>query len=380
MKPKPRVMFVGPYPPAQGGIMTFMLNVEKSQLKERYEFIRFDISRPPKKNVIDNYGYQSVLQGGIRRIIYGIVLTSWNMVKFPFVVVARRIDVVQVHASDFQTYWEAALYVLMCRALRRPVLLRLGGAFDYFYEVSSPWAQKLIRRVLQLPDRLIVQSPYWRNVVARLGRNAGVVILANSVPDALTEPVTRSGITAPVCLFIASVDAVRKGVDEVITAMRTLMDWQIPVRFHLLAMPAQLKERVVAEGLTFPVEVDGYVEHDRMLTAMRTADIFLLPSRGEGFPNSLVEAMATGLACIVTPVGAIPEIVGEDGAIIVPVRDGAALAAAIKRLALDSNLRQQFGERGRAIVRERYVEGVVFPVLDRAYRELLHQSAPMLAE
>ena len=360
--------------------MTFMLNAEKSPLKERYEFVRFDISRPPKKNVIDNYGYQSVLQGGILRLIHGIALTLWNVVRFPFVVIASRVDLVQVHASDFQTYWEAALYVQMCRMLRRPVLLRLGGAFDYFYEVSSPRAQRLIRRVLQLPDRLIVQSPYWRNVIRRLGRDAGVVILANSVPDALTAPVTRSELTTPVCLFIASVDAVRKGIDEVLAAMKALAGKSIPVRFHLLAMAPQLKERVVAKRFIFPIEIVGHVDHDQLLTAMRKADIFLLPSRGEGFPNSLLEAMAAGLACIVTPVGAVPEIVGEDGAIVVPVRDGAALADAIAQVASDSNLRQRLSERGRAIVRERYVESVVFPVLDQAYRELLHEPASAPAE
>jgi glycosyltransferase involved in cell wall biosynthesis len=369
-------MLVGPWPPTRGGVTTFLLNVVNSQLKERYTFFRFTTSRPPKKNVVDNYGYQSLLQGGFYRLIQGAAITIWHLVLFPFNVIVRRPNIVQVHASDFQTFWEAALYVLMSRMLRRPVLMRLGGVFDHFYSVSSPHAQGLIRRVLRLPDRLIVQSAYWQGFVGRIGRSAGVIVLSNSVPDTLTEAVTRPVRKAPICLFVAGTEAVRKGVVELFAAMRALVQIELPVEFRLIAMPPLLTERLVAEGIASHVKVEGYVQHDQLLMAMKETDIFLLPSHGEGFPNSLLEAMATGLACVVTPVGAVPEIVGSDGALIVPVHDSDALADAISRLALDSTLRQQLAERGRAIVRERYVESAVFPVLDRAWADLMRQHMP----
>jgi hypothetical protein len=74
------------------------------------------------------------------------------------VVLAKRPDVVQVQSSDFQVFWECSIYVRLARALRVPVLMRLGGAFDHFYSVSSPRARGMIRQVLLWPDRLIVQS------------------------------------------------------------------------------------------------------------------------------------------------------------------------------------------------------------------------------
>jgi glycosyltransferase involved in cell wall biosynthesis len=368
-------MLVGPWPPTNGGTTTFMLNVVNSPLKKRYKFIRFTTSRPPKKNVVDNYGYGSLFNGGIIRLIQGVLITAWHLVIFPFVMIRRNADVVQVQASDFQTFWEAALYVIMCRVLRRPVLLRLGGAFDHFYEVSSPRIQKLIRLVVNLPNRLIVQSLYWRELISRLGRNEGVVVLANFVPSGLTETVTRPIQATPVCLFIASAEAMRKGLAEVLPAVHILMERNIPVRFHFLAAAPKLREQLSAEGVSFPVKVEGYVSHDQMLTAMRAADIFLLPSRGEGFPNSLLEAMALGLACIAAPVGAVPEVVGANGAILVPVRNSGALADAIERLALDPRFRQQIADQGRAIVRKRYVANRVLPVLDQAWTELLRAKS-----
>jgi glycosyltransferase involved in cell wall biosynthesis len=111
-----------------------------------------------------------------------------------------------------------------------------------------------------------------------------------------------------------------------------------------------------------------------MMAAMRGADVFLLPSHSEGFPNALIEAMATGLACIVTPVGAVPEIVGNDGAIVVPVEDSHALADAIGRLATDPDLRSKLGEAARQIVATRYVQSAMAPRLGDAWQALLDEN------
>ena len=364
-------MLVGPWPPTTGGVTTFMLNVVNSPLRDRFDFLRFSTSRPPKRNVTDNYGYAAMFRGGMRRLAVGAGLTLWRVLLFPFLVIGRRTDVVQIQSSDFQSFWEAAVYVIMCRALRRPVLMRLGGAFDHFYDVSSPRARKLIRRVLQLPDRLIVQSLYWRDLMRRLGRAEDVVVLPNWVPDGLAEPVARASQESPVCLFVAGTEAVRKGVDEVFAAMRIIRASGSRVRFRLVAMPPRLMERLVEEGIDGLADAEGYVDHARLLSLMREADIFLLPSRGEGFPNSLIEAMASGMACIATPVGAVPEIVAPEGALVIPVWDATALAAAIERLAGDADLRVRTARNGRAIVRERYVASVVLPILEAAWTSVV---------
>lgn len=367
MRSKLRVMLVGPWPPTTGGVTTFMLNVVSSSLCDRFDFLAFTTSRPPKKNAMNNYGYRALLEGGIRRLLLGVGVTLWHLLLFPVAVICKRADLVQIQSSDFQTFWESALYVMMCRILRRPVLMRLGGSFDHFYEVSSPRARRLIRQILRLPDRLIVQSLYWRDVVKRLGRNEGVIVLPNWVPDSLAEPFQRPRHDVPTCLFVAGTEAVRKGADEVFAAMRSLKASGIAVRFKLVALPPRLVERLAEEKIDDIAETDSYVGHAELLSIMRETDIFLLPSRGEGFPNSLIEAMACGMACVVTPVGAVPEIVGETGAILVPTRDADALTDAIRRLVEDLNLRHQIARDGHATVQEMYVASAVLPTLERAW-------------
>lgn len=377
MNRKLRIMLVGQWPPTTGGVTTFMLNVVNSSLKERYDFLRFNTSRPVKRNVTDNYGYGAIFNGGVGRLLLGGLVTLWHIFLFPFSVIGRRADVVQIQASDFQTFWESALYALICRLLHRPVIMRLGGSFDYFYEVSSPRAQRMIRRILLMPDELIVQSLYWQNYIEKLGRRERITVLPNWVSDSLTNPVLRPRREVPVCLFSAGTEAVRKGVDDVVGAMKLLKGTGTKVRFRIVAAAPRLKERLASEGLDDMVEAEGYVSHERMLSIMREADIFLLPSRGEGFPNSLIEAMATGMACIATPVGSVSEIVGSDGAILVPLRDEAALADAIRSLSENSEQRSRIAEKARSIIRERYMASAVLPNLENAWKSVTRRSASL---
>ncbi len=77
---------------------------------------------------------------------------------------------------------------------------------------------------------------------------------------------------------------------------------------------------------------------------LRALDVFVLPSRGEGLPLALLEAMATRAAVVATDVGGIHEAVvsGETG-LLVPPDDADALAAGIRRLVEDGQLRERLG-------------------------------------
>lgn len=105
---------------------------------------------------------------------------------------------------------------------------------------------------------------------------------------------------------------------------------------------------------------------------LSAADIFVLPSRSEGFSNAIVEAMAASLPVVATNVGGNAEAVqnGVTG-LIVPAEDSAALAAAISQLLADPAKAKAMGMAGKQRVAERFTTDAMMMQTTTAYRKLL---------
>jgi len=100
-------------------------------------------------------------------------------------------------------------------------------------------------------------------------------------------------------------------------------------------------------------------------------DVSVLCSRSEGFPNSVIEALAAGVPVAATPVGGVPEvIIDRQTGLLVPLDQPAALAGALQELRRDAELRQRLVQAGLACVRTRYHQSVVIPQLEALYLEL----------
>jgi glycosyltransferase involved in cell wall biosynthesis len=110
---------------------------------------------------------------------------------------------------------------------------------------------------------------------------------------------------------------------------------------------------------------------------LRAADVFVFPSRWEGNPLSVMEAMAAGLPVVATAVGGVPELV-EDGAsgILVPNEDLHGLVAAMQRMAQNPDLREQMGHAARCRAVERFDIRQTVRAYEALYEELLQRRRP----
>lgn len=124
-----------------------------------------------------------------------------------------------------------------------------------------------------------------------------------------------------------------KGFDLAATALR-----QLPADVHLVLVGDGPERATIRAAGGARVHLLGTLPPERVALACRAADLLVLPSEREGWPNVVTEALASGLRVVATRVGGIPEILGDREPIdpqlgeLVPPRDVAALAAAITRV------------------------------------------------
>ena len=131
---------------------------------------------------------------------------------------------------------------------------------------------------------------------------------------------------------------------------------------------AGLEAQVRELGLTGRVRFTGFMTEESVREWLRAADLFALLSSLEGFPVSLLEAMATGVPAVVSDIPANVQLIGQEtGGLVTPLGDDAAVAAAMERLLSDAGLRARVCEAGRALVEANYTQA---KILDR-YAELL---------
>ena len=170
--------------------------------------------------------------------------------------------------------------------------------------------------------------------------------------DATSRPRARPGEGVPAIVSVGRFQA-PKDAASLVRALallggehRAALVGDGPDRAAAVAEARRLgvEEAVVFEG-----------ERDDVPEILASSHIFVLSSRSEALPVSILEAMAAGLPVVATRVGGVPELVvdGETG-LLVPAGDTRALADALQRLVDDPDLRARLGAAGRARVEEHF--------------------------
>jgi glycosyltransferase involved in cell wall biosynthesis len=266
-------------------------------------------------------------------------------------IVVGRPAVVHMHVSQRTSVLRKGLLGLLARSRGVPVVMHLHGSefLDWFDGLSRP--ARAVVRALLCPHRLVVLSETLRgSYTTRLGvPDEQVVALANPVewPDVLPRGAPDGPVLA---LFLGRFGA-RKGIYDVVDACARLAP-DGRRRLRLVAAGDgevdEVRAAVATAGVGDVVEVLPWLDHAERDDLLRRAELLVLPSAAEGLPMAVLEAMAFGVAPLVTAVGALPELVrdGVNGA-VVPVGDPAALARALDGLLADDEGRRALGRRAR---------------------------------
>jgi len=230
----------------------------------------------------------------------------------------------------------------------------------------DPSLRKKIRRTLYFPllmqqivaprlDRIVTVSEASRSEIERYFgiREKDVRVVYNGTDTELFRPVPGAPKEADL-LFVGRTEDRKKGVGTLLEALALL-----PRHVRLKIIDGRVPEDgLVPRAIRRLRLVDRVILCQRMLTIPElvreysTARVAVVPSFFEGFGFPASEAMACGLPVVANAAGALPEVIGTDGAagLLVPPRDPRALAGAIAGLLAEPGRAERMGAAARARV------------------------------
>ena len=253
----------------------------------------------------------------------------------------------------------------LIRAWKNPSIVSFHGA-DVMVDMNKPAYREATLRMLDAVTLVLVRSESLRRAVVDLGCDPKKIeIQRTGIPleefPFRDRAVPKNGEWR----FVQAGRLIeKKGLPVTLRAFSTFLKKHPNATLTIAGEGPLLPElqRVVGElGITDRVSFTGFVSQEQLREIYYRSHIFLHPSQTgrdgnqEGIPNSMLEAMATGLPVFATEHGGIPEAI-ENGAsgVLVPEQDDEALARAMLNAAQDPGLLSRIGHAGADAVRKKF--------------------------
>lgn len=331
-----------------GGIVTTCRTLLSSSFSDHYELVLIDstqISNPPPSI-------------GVRAL-----LAFKRFVRFLKVFFSAKPDAVLLFTAVGASVIEKGAMAWVARLSRIPVFLFPRGAGLIQTVQASRFQRAWVTAAMRGATHILCQGPAWqrfaKDVLGFSESRSPIVHNWTATEGMLMIGDSRSftSITgAPSMLFLGWLER-GKGILELLEASLSLSK---KYEFRLIIAgrghaEEQARAFVQSHGLEDFVEFAGWVAGEAKEALLAKADILILPSWAEGFPNAIVEAMAAKMAVVVTTVGNVPDLITDrQQALLVPPKDKEALERAIEQLLLDPQFRVELAERGHAFARDNF--------------------------
>jgi glycosyltransferase involved in cell wall biosynthesis len=341
---RPVVLLLGPSREAISGVSTHLNALIGSRLASHFELVHFQVG---------SEGRDEGFFGKLARL-------ALSPFALGAAIVRTDAELLHINTSlNAKAYWRDLAYLVVARLCGARVLCQVhGGLLEEF--APRGLFDVFVRGTLRLADAVVVLSRAQLAVFrARLPGDA-VEVVPNGIDCApyARQPRAAAERDAPLRLIYVGRLAPAKGLLETIEGLRLARSRGVAARLVLAGSgpeEPQLREYVRQAGLTRDVAFVGPAHGQQKAQLLAQADAFVLASYSEGLPYSLLEAMAAGCVPIVTPVGAIPDVVSEgEHGVFVPPRDAEAVADAIARLAKDRAMLARMSAACRARISAGY--------------------------
>lgn len=277
----------------------------------------------------------------------------------------KDIQIVHLHSAADGSFKMNSRFLRMSKFFGKKVVFHIHASrFKDFWNEKDENHRKYIIRILNAADKVLVLSNSWKAWFADAGVcSCKIRVLNNITPHPCGDKIRNDKVMN--VLFLGLIGE-RKGIFDVLEALhRHKSDLEDKIHLYIGGNGDTKKlEKMIAEySLNGFVEFCGFVHGEKKNELLRKADVFLLPSKNEGLPISILEAMSYGCAIISTPVGGIPEIVTDNGILVKP-SDVNGIAESLKILAESEDMVSEMGQKSLLTVKDFYPEKVISDLND----------------
>jgi glycosyltransferase involved in cell wall biosynthesis len=254
---------------------------------------------------------ERVLKGGRRTLtLIKLLLTT-------------KVDGVIIFSSSGFSFYEKVFQSFICRLmLRKSILFVRSGHFMNTLN-NSKLQRRLCKILLKLPYRIGIQGRTWSNFYQELGINSNALVLSRNWLDDEFPVAKSANITpkSPISFIFVGWLVEEKGVKELLEAAK-LLSGEKQFTLHLVgggALESFCNSYVLDNGLQEFVKLHGWQNKNSVIKLLKQSDVFILPSKAEGFPNALLEALALAMPSIVSDVGAVSDsLINEVNGFLLP--------------------------------------------------------------
>jgi glycosyltransferase involved in cell wall biosynthesis len=222
--------------------------------------------------------------------------------------------------------------------------------FKFFHRIGGP----LIKIVWQHASAVVANSQGLQVLALEFYKRVPIRIIPNGVDFNFFKPVHRNW-SPPRLLFIGRV-VYQKGMDLLINALSQLdqLAWELSIVGDG-SYKEQLQAQIDYHQLTNRIHFHGWCKKEELQPFLSQANIFINPSRHEGMPNAVLEAMASGLPVIASNISGNEELIrdGENGLLFIS-EDPEGLKNALEILMKNSALCKKMGKNARKEIEKNY--------------------------
>lgn len=254
------------------------------------------------------------------------------------------------------------------------VCLRGGdvpGFRPYDFARQHRLLSPLLRRVWRRGEAVVANSEGLRQLAQRFEPRLTIKVISNGV-NADRFNVKDRDWQPPRLLFVGRV-VYQKGLDLLLSALGALKQfaWQLDIVGDGPRVE-KLKEQARDLGIAERVHFLGWKAKAELPSIYQRANLFVYPSRHEGMPNAVLEAMASGLPVLATRIAGNEELVTPETGMLVPAEKVDALRSALEQLLLDAESCQRMGAAGR----KRVVQNFTWRRVAEDYLQLMQTAEP----